>query len=125
MLKIILLISVMTSALPTAARTMTDEDHLSFLIPRGASAEDFENAVVLATPKDTGVLVRLNTYLHFVNTRSEAGDLQLIHDFHNFPLMSLSRLFVHVCDRERKGGSLSLDMYTYEWVGDREGGKRV
>ena len=65
----------MTSALPTAARTMTDEDHLSFLIPRGASAEDFENAVVLTTPKDTGVLVRLNTYLHFVNTRSEAGDL--------------------------------------------------
>jgi len=74
----------MTSALPTGARTMADEHDLSFLIPRGASVVEFENAVVLATPKEKGALVHLQTYLHFVKTRPETGDLQLIHDFNNF-----------------------------------------
>ncbi len=45
-------------------------------------------------------------------------------DTHTFSVY-VSLAFVHVSDRERKGGSLSLDIYTYEWVGDREGGKRV
>ncbi len=60
-----LLIGAMTSALPTVARTVADEHHLSFLFPRGASAVEFENAVVLATPNEKGALVRLNTSLHF------------------------------------------------------------
>jgi hypothetical protein len=63
---------------------VADEHHLSFIIPRGASAVEFENAVVLTTPKEKGALVRLNTSLHFVNTRPETGDLQHIHDFRNF-----------------------------------------